>query len=270
MREINMESLCHSVAKIAREVGSEILKQQRNLSPEDIEQKDFHDYVTRVDKYAEEQIVDRLKRLLPGSSFIAEEGTGAKIGSQELEWIIDPIDGTTNFIHRLPVFAISIALVKEGKLCMGVVHEVVQNESFYAWNDSEAFMNGKRIQVSKTNELSPALLATGFPFRDFSLMDPYMKLLKELMQSTSGIRRYGSAAVDLAYVANGRFDAYFEYALNTWDVAAGIYILRSAGGICTDFTGNPNKIDGEQILASNPYLYDVLQKMIAGHLKDEK
>jgi len=266
MREMNMESLCHSVAAMAREVGREALKKQKELSAEQIETKDFHDYVTEVDKYSEAEIVKRLSHLLPGSSFKAEEGTGTQNVDAEYEWIIDPIDGTTNFIHRLPVFAISIALTRNGKLCMGVVHEVVQDECFYAWNDKEAFLNGKKIEVSKTAEFGPSLLATGFPFRDFSNLEAYMKLLESLMQKTSGIRRYGSAAVDLAYVACGRFDAYFEYALNPWDVSAGIYILRAAGGICSDFDANEEELDGRQILASNPYLYPALQKEISGHM----
>jgi myo-inositol-1(or 4)-monophosphatase len=251
---------------MAREVAREVLHQQSTLSEKDIDQKDFHDYVTKVDKYAEEQIVDRLNRLIPGSSFLAEEGTNASETKGDLEWIIDPIDGTTNFIHKLPVFAISIALKVEGQLAMGIVHEVVQGESFYAWDKGEAFVNGKRIGVSKTQELGPSLLATGFPFRDFEKLDPYLSLLRDLMQHSSGIRRYGAAAVDLAYVAAGRFDAYFEYGLKPWDIAAGTYILEASGGKCSDFNGTNTHLSGHEILASNPYLYDVLLKRIKQHL----
>lgn len=267
MKELNLESLCHSVAAMAREIGREIRLKQKELSPEQVHTKDFHDYVTEVDKYAEEQIVERLHRLLPGSSFKAEEGTGATQSSSDLEWVIDPIDGTTNFIHGLPVYAISIALKKEGKLALGVVYEVVQEECFYAWNKEEAFLNGNKIQVSHTKDLGPSLLATGFPFRDFSKMDNYSNLLKELMQHSSGIRRYGSAAVDLVYVACGRFDAYFEYALKEWDVAAGIFILEAAGGICSDFSGEKDVLDGSEILASNPYLYQELQQKLHSYFK---
>lgn len=161
------------------------------------------------------------------------------------------MDGTTNFIHGLPIFSISIALAHKNEIIAGVIYEINQDECFYAWKNGGAFLNGKQIYVSKTDKLDDSLLATGFPYYDYSRLDAYLQLFKHFMQNTRGVRRLGSAAVDLAYVACGRFDGFYEYGLNPWDVAAGIILVKEAGGNCIDFNEGKDYLYGREIIASN-------------------
>jgi myo-inositol-1(or 4)-monophosphatase len=253
LRQSELEELYSKAEKVIDKVGRQIRQIHKNSRSIQIDQKQFHDYVTEVDRQSEEELIRELGALLPGSTFLAEES------SQEIErkgyyWVIDPLDGTTNFIHRLPVYAVSVALCYDEDFVMSFVYECHSKEMFSAF-DGEAYLNGEKVEVSSVRTFDPALLATGFPFREFEHLDPYTEVLKQLMQKTSGIRRMGSAAVDLAYVACGRFDAYFEYNLNPWDVTAGVHIVRCAGGLASDFSGKEDWLDGSQILASNPYLY---------------
>jgi myo-inositol-1(or 4)-monophosphatase len=229
-------------------VGEFIHQESLTFNSASIEKKGFNDLVSYVDKQAEQQLVDGLRRLLPEAGFITEEGTATEKG-RLYNWVIDPLDGTTNFTHGLPVYAVSVALMRGDKTVLGVVHEINRQECFYAIEGGKAYCNEKEIMVSPIDQLSDSLLATGFPYYDFAQMDKYLKILNEFMQSTHGLRRMGSAAVDLAYVACGRFEGFFEYNLNAWDVAAGAFIVQQAGGRVTDFSGNNDFLFGREILA---------------------
>jgi len=247
---VELKKLTEKVCSISKEVGAFIQQESAKLSSGDIETKSKNSLVTYVDKTTEKIVVDFLSELIPESGFIAEEGTSNKKG-EKYNWVIDPLDGTTNFIHGIPTYCVSIALLKNNELILGVIYEPNQDEMFYAWKNGGAYLNGKSISVSSTTKISNALLATGFPYYDYKRIDGYMNMLKWLMHNSRGVRRIGSAAIDLAYVACGRFDAFYEYSLNPWDVAAGAIIVNEAGGSVKDFEGGENYIFGREILASN-------------------
>lgn len=247
---MELKQLTEKVCSISKEVGAFIQQESAKLSSGDIETKSKNSLVTYVDKTSEKIVVDFLSELIPESGFIAEEGTSNKKG-EKYNWVIDPLDGTTNFIHGIPTYCVSIALLKDNELILGVIYEPNQDEMFYAWKNGGAYLNGKSISVSSTTKISNALLATGFPYYDYERIDGYMNMLKWLMHNSRGVRRIGSAAIDLAYVACGRFDAFYEYSLNPWDVAAGAIIVNEAGGSVKDFEGGENYIFGREILASN-------------------
>jgi myo-inositol-1(or 4)-monophosphatase len=252
-----MQKLCQDVCELTKEVGFFIKEQRNSFTSSKIEVKGRNDFVSYVDKTAEEQLVAGLSTLLPEAGFIAEEGTSTRKG-EEYNWIIDPLDGTTNFIHGVPCFAISIALMRKNTLVMGVIYEINLDECFYAWEGSKAYMNGKEIHVSENATLASSLLATGFPYYDYQHLDAYMELFKYFMKNTRGLRRLGSAATDLAYVACGRFEGFYEYSLQPWDVAAGAFIVERAGGKVTDFKGENNYIFGKEIIAGNANSFDEL------------
>ncbi|MAY83671.1 MAG: inositol monophosphatase [Flavobacteriales bacterium] len=237
-----------------------------------MEEKSLNSLVSYVDKTAEQMIVETLSELLPEAGFIAEEGTSDKVGDQ-YNWIIDPLDGTTNFLHGLPVYAVSIALQfqdededEDGDIVLGVVYEVNRDECFYSWKGGKAFLNNEEISVSKESNVKDSLFATGFPYYDYERIDSYFEVLKHLAQNSRGVRRMGSAAVDLAYVACGRFGAFFEYSLHPWDVAAGAFIVQQAGGEVFDFKGGDNWLHGKEILATNGRL-DAQMKDLVGRIK---
>jgi myo-inositol-1(or 4)-monophosphatase len=229
-----------------------------------VEEKGLHDLVSYVDKEAEKRLVTALSEIVPAAGFIAEENPHLK-RSSKMNWIVDPLDGTTNFVHGVPLYSVSIALIDENELVSGVVYEINHDECFYAWKDGTAFLNDKPLKVSPAKKLEQSLVATGFPYHDYSLMKPYLKLFDDLMRSTRGIRRLGSAAVDLAYVACGRFELFYEYGLNPWDVAAGAFIVQQAGGQITDFRRGDNYVFGGQIVASNRTTHEELMKKIEQH-----
>lgn len=259
------QSICQNVQKIARETGSFIRNEREKVSEKDVELKSVASLVTYVDKTAEAKIVEALKKLIPGSGFITEEGTATHSG-EKYKWIIDPLDGTTNFIHGIAPHSVSIALMEDEELVVGVVYEIGQNEMFYAWKGSPAFLNGKEIRVSTAKNLADTLIGTGFPYYAFERVDDYNNAMKELMQHTRGLRRFGSAAVDLAYVAAGRFDAFFEHALHAWDVAAGVLIIRQAGGKVSDFNGGENWLYGGEIVAASEAIFDSFYRIVNKHL----
>lgn len=246
----NLEKILHGTISLSKQVAAFIKYEQENFKASFIEYKGLNDLVSFVDKEAEEKLVQGLSELLPEAGFIAEEGTTTKKG-ERYNWIIDPLDGTTNFIHGLPVYAISIALMDADTVVMGVVLEINKDECFYAIKGGKAFCNGQQIKVSDAPALKDSLIATGFPYYNFDKMENYLAILKEYMQRTHGLRRMGSAAVDLVYVACGRFEAFFEYNLKPWDVAAGTLIVQEAGGIVTDFKNGNDYIFGGEILAAN-------------------
>lgn len=249
-----MQKLVQETAQLIRSVGDFIRTELGKVAKGDIETKSLNSLVSYVDKTAEIRLVEGCTRILPETGFITEEETIASSADKAWRWIIDPLDGTTNFLHQLPFFSISVALQHEEKTVLGFVYEVNRAELFYAWQGGGAWLNEQPISVSTTPTLSDSLIATGFPYYDFDKTAPYLQMLGQLMQGTRGIRRLGSAALDLAYIACGRFDAYFEYSLAPWDVAAGAFLVQEAGGIVTDFGGSDNYIFGKEILACNPYL----------------
>ncbi len=235
-----------------------------NFDPDAVEFKGLNDLVSYVDKTAERQLVRNLSKILPEAGFTTEEKTINRKG-KVFNWIIDPLDGTTNFIHGVPTYSISIALYEENKPVIGVVYEINRGEMFSTFKGGGAFLNNKPISVSQRTELADCLLATGFPYYDFDKQEQYIKLFTEMMRSCRGLRRIGSAAVDLAYVACGRFDAYFEYNLNAWDVAAGAYLVQQAGGEIMTFSGESEFIEKREILATNGRVTDEILVLMDEH-----
>jgi len=258
--------LCLFTCDIARSAGKFMAEERKNFDPLRIETKGLHDLVSYVDRTSEQRIIAGLREVLPESGFIAEEGTSTKHG-ERYNWVIDPLDGTTNFIQGVPVYAVSIGLMEYDELVLGVVYEVGRDECFYAWKDGGAFLNGNPIKVSERNDIHDALLATGFPYNDFSKLDEYLELLKWTMTNARGVRRLGSAATDLAYVACGRFDSFWEYDLKPWDVAAGALIVKEAGGVVTDFSGKNEYIFGGEIIASNAVLADLMLEKVGNFME---
>ncbi|MGB8492580.1 MAG: inositol monophosphatase family protein, partial [Bacteroidales bacterium] len=232
------------------------------------ESKGLNNFVTYVDKGSEKMLIENLKGLVEGAGFIAEEGT-VRTRGPKYNWIIDPLDGTTNFLHGVRPYAISIGLMEDKEIIAGVVHEVGGNETFTAWKDGGAWLNGKMIHVSSTEKLSSSLVATGFPYNLFDRLDPYMDLLTYMVRNTHGVRRLGSASIDLAYVACGRFDLFFEYDLKPWDIAAGMLLVREAGGRFSDFSGNTNDLTGDETLASNALVYNEILEVVDRFMKSK-
>jgi myo-inositol-1(or 4)-monophosphatase len=266
---MNYEAICKKTIDIVLQTSEFIATEAKKFSQEKVEIKGLHNFVSYVDKGSEERIVSGLSKLLPEAGFIAEEGTRAYNGEQ-LKWVIDPLDGTTNFIHGLPVYSISVALMDGDETVLGVVHEVNQKESFYAWKDGKAFLEGRPISVSNASTVQDSLIATGFPYYDFDKMRGYMDSLEYFLQHSHGARRLGSAAADLAYVACGRFEAFYEYSLKPWDVAAGAFILKQAGGKLSDFSGGENYIFGEELIASNSLIFDEFFAIVNKHMAKKK
>lgn len=252
---MDLTSLMAATCEVAKKAGYFIRQERASFDWSKIEHKGFNDLVSYVDKEAEKILVAGLGNLLPEADFITEEGTAGR-NNKVYTWIIDPLDGTTNFIHGLPVFAVSIGLRKDDEIVLGVVYEVNADECFYAAKGLGAFCNGKPIHVSKASSLSQSLIATGFPYSAFQKIDDYLLALKTLMQQTHGLRRMGSAAIDLCYVACGRMDGYFEYNLQPYDVAGGSIIVKEAGGQVTDFRNGEDYIFGREILATNGLIHD--------------
>lgn len=248
LKDIQTQSI-YAVEQAAIFVQRELGK----IGQADIETKSLNSLVTYVDKESEKILVTELQKIMPNASFLTEEHTVAP-SQGEWKWIIDPLDGTTNFIHQIPSFGISVGLQHNEQMVVGIVKEVNRNELFYATKNQGAFLNGTSIQVTATAKLSDSLIATGFPYYDFDSMQAYLQTLAHLMTNTRGIRRLGAAAIDLCYVACGRFDAFFEYSLSPWDVAAGALIVQEAGGVVADFKGGDNWLTGRQIMASNKYV----------------
>lgn len=263
---VNYGIIGGKVVELARETGELIREESKRFTMDAVEQKGLHDYVSYVDKQAERMIVAGLNKILPDSGFIVEEGTVAP-GNSEYKWIVDPLDGTTNFIHGLPPYSISIALMHQRKLVLGVVYEVTLDECFYSWLGGPVYLNGNEVTVSDAPQLSQCLIATGFPYTDFSRMRQFMVTLEYFMKNSHGLRRLGSAAVDLAYVACGRFDAFYEYGLNPWDVAAGAFLVQQAGGKTADFSGNGDYVFGKEIVASNAKVFDEFMTIIKSFMK---
>ncbi len=263
---MKLEEIQKGVIEVCKEVGDFIVHEGNNFDRDKIEQKnDFNNLVSYVDKEAERKLVKRLRELLPEAGFITEEGTVETSADKEYNWIIDPLDGTTNFLHNLPIYSISVGLAKNKEVVLGVVHEMNRNECFHAIEGGSAYCNDKIIKVSGIQTLQESLLATGFPYYHLDKKDIYLEIIKEFIDKTHGIRRLGSAAIDLAYVACGRLEGYFEYNLNAWDVAAGTFIVQQAGGKVSDFSGGNNFLFGGELCASCSGVHAEMAKMIKSH-----
>lgn len=256
-----LTELSSQVVLLATEVALFIESQLHKVTQNDIEEKDLNSLVSYVDKEAEIRLVKTLSRLRPEASFITEEETVASKKVDEI-WIIDPLDGTNNFLHKIPHFAISIALQVQGEVVLGVVYDVTKKECFHAIKGGGAYLNIQSISVSKTHKIPEAFLATGFPYSNTYDELPIMNTLVHWLKNARGVRRMGAAALDLAYVACGRFDAYYETTLNIWDVAAGNLLVEEAGGKVTDYSGGDHHKIGDQILASNGHLHDMVKEVL--------
>jgi len=246
-----MHPMLSNAVKAARRAGNIITRASDDIGALKIQTKTYNDFVTEVDKAAEQAIIETLKDLYPSHGFLGEE-SGESNSESEHIWIIDPLDGTTNFLHGLPQYCISIALQERGVLTQGLVYDPNRNDLFTATKGRGAFLNDKRIRVSQRTKLQQAMIGTGFPFRDFTHLETYMAMLQDMIKKTSGIRRPGSAALDLAYVAAGWYDGFWEIGLSAWDIAAGGLLVQEAGGIVADFEGNESWLQTGNILAANP------------------
>lgn len=251
---MDYKGICERVCEVAREAGNFIAEQRKEFSFDKVEFKGEHNLVSYVDKGAEKIIVERLTALLPDSGFITEEGTVEQT-DRELRWIIDPLDGTTNFVHSLPPYCVSIALMQGREVVVGVVYEVVAGEMFYAWKGSKAYLNGREISVSKVDKLSNSLIALGFAYDSPVEVKNFLRQVEYYQLNTDGIRRIGSAAANLAFVACGRLDAFCQISLHCWDVAAGALIAKAAGAKITDYSGGDDYVFGRQIVVCNEGLY---------------
>jgi myo-inositol-1(or 4)-monophosphatase len=263
---IDLKEICIEIEKAAREAGEFIMRESQGFDIRKTEKKGLNDFVSYVDKGSERMLVKRLSLILPEAGFLTEEGTIKKDGLKYC-WVIDPLDGTTNFLHGFHPYAISIGLMENDEITAGVVYEAGGKESFVAWKDGGAWLNGSRIHVSQAERLSDSLVATGFPYNDFDRIEPYMKCLTYLCQHTHGIRRLGSAAIDLAYVACGRFEVFYEYGLHPWDIAAGTLIVREAGGMVSDFSGNEKNLSGEEFIAGNNKVFPEILGIVSNFMK---
>ena len=257
-----MHPMLNIAIRAARTAGNIIAKGFETQAELQIEAKGDNDYVTRVDKEAEQAIIHKIKQSFPEHSFVGEEG-GVVAGDDDFKWIIDPLDGTTNFIKGIPHFAVSIALMHKGRLDQSVVFDPIRGELFTASRGTGAQLNGFRLRASKAKELSQTILATSFPFRNKTNLPKYLQGFNKIFMQAGDIRRSGSAALDLAYVAAGRYDGYWESGLKPWDIAAGELLVRESGGLVTDFAGGNDPMQRGDIVAGSPKVVQILVK----HLK---
>jgi len=253
---MTMHPMLGIAVKAARRAGSIINRGAREIDLLTITSKGPKDFVSEVDREAERTIVETLLASYPDHAILAEEGTakGANADAENI-WIIDPLDGTTNFLHGFPQYCVSIALSQRGQVTHGVIYDPVRNDLFTATRGRGAFLNDRRIRVSKRHHLRDCLIGTGFPFRDGSYLDTYLRMMKTMIEQTAGLRRPGAAALDLAYVAAGFYDGFWEVGLNAWDVAAGSLLIQEAGGLIGDLAGDGDFLHGGQVIAATPKIF---------------
>ncbi|MDB2664716.1 inositol monophosphatase [Porticoccaceae bacterium] len=263
-----MQPMVNIALRAARQAGDMIVKAADNLELVKVDEKGHHDFVTEVDRRSEEMIIEQIKKAYPDHRFLGEEGGTSGDRSSDVEWIIDPLDGTTNFVRGIPHVAISIACKIKGRLEHAVVVEPFKREEFTASRGDGARLNGRRIRVSGRTQEAGALYATGIPFSNpsFAEMENYLACMHEFADNSSGIRRLGVASLDLAYLAAGRFDVFWEMHLKPWDIAAGVLIVREAGGMVSDFQGGESFLATGHIIACTPKLFKPTLKIIAKHL----
>lgn len=265
-----MQPMLNIALRAARTAGELIVRSVERLDVISVNEKDAKDYVTEIDRAAEQSIIASLRKAYPNHGILAEE-SGLQPGSgdgADYLWVIDPLDGTTNFIRGVPHYAVSIACKYRGRLEHGVVLDPVRQEEFTASRGRGAALNGKRMRVSPRKSLEGALLGTGFPFREGQLdsLDSYLGMFRSLVGQTAGLRRCGAASLDLAYVAAGRYDAFWEFGLSEWDMAAGALLVQEAGGLVSDFTGNHQFLDKGHIVAGNTKCFKAVLTAIQPHL----
>jgi myo-inositol-1(or 4)-monophosphatase len=258
---MNEKSICEAVCEIAIEAGKFIRQERLKFHSSEIIDKSWNQLVSYVDVETEKMLVQQLKGIVPQASFITEENTVERREAR-LQWIIDPLDGTTNFMHGIPPYAVSVALAEGEQLLVGVVYEVTAGECFAAWKGGGAFLNQQPIRVSENALLKNSITATGFPPGGFKRMENYFTTLQHLFVNSRAVRRLGSAAVDIAYVACGRFDAFYEYELNAWDVGGASLIVQEAGGVVSDFAGGNKFLFGKEIIACNQNFYAEFRKLV--------
>jgi len=268
MSSPNLHPMLNVAVKAARAAGAIINRAALDVEAVRISQKQVNDFVTEVDHASEKVIIETLLTAYPGHGILAEE-SGTEHGAQDSDyvWIIDPLDGTTNFIHGFPVYCVSIALAVRGKIEQAVIYDPSRNDLFTATKGRGAFMNERRIRVSKRTRLNECLVSTGFPFRTGDNFKQYLAIMADLMPRMAGLRRPGAAALDLAYVAAGFTDGFFETGLNIWDVAAGSLLVTEAGGLIGNFTGEPEFLDQRECLAGAPRIYGQLVPLLAKYSK---
>lgn len=259
-----MHPTLNIAVKAARRAGAIINRASADLNLLKVSAKQDNDFVTEIDRAAESAIIEVLLDAYPDHAILAEES--GQTGSSEFQWIIDPLDGTTNFIHGFPQYAVSIGLAQKGVVTQAVVFDPTRNELFIASKGGGAFLNDRRIRVSGRPRLSDALIGTGFPFRMFDHIETYLAIFREVMQKTHGVRRPGAASLDLAYVAAGRLDAFWEIGLSPWDMAAGSLLITEAGGLAGDLTGEPGYLQSGNIIAGTPKVFAQLLQLIGPHL----
>lgn len=257
------------VAKQAAREGVRVIKSFRKKGIK-IQQKGFHDLVTDADVAAEKAILGLIQHHFPDDEILAEESAAKGYLTEARTWIVDPIDGTTNFANDFPIYCVSVAMWEDYLPKVGVVIEVNRDEEFTAAAGEGAWLNGEKMSVSSTSDSKNAFIGTGFPYNDLSLVDSYLKLFRQLMEDVQGIRRPGSAAYDLCCVACGRFDGFYEYSLHIWDVAAAALIIQEAGGTVTDWNGNDKWTFGERFVAGNSEIHSYLLNMIKEYIPDEQ
>jgi myo-inositol-1(or 4)-monophosphatase len=261
-----MSPLINIALRAARAAGNIIVRSMERMDSIQITEKSQNDFVTEVDKQAEQIIIDAIRQAYPNHGILAEESGRLTVANEETVWIIDPLDGTNNYVHGFPHFAVSIAVQHKGKLEHGLIFDPLKQETFIASRGEGARLNDRRIRVSKRTSLQGALLGTGFPFRQFHQLDSYLQTLKTLIPQTVGIRRAGSAALDLAYVAAGRLDGFWEFGLGAWDIAAGAVLIQEAGGLVSDSQGGENYLTTGEVVAGAPKVFKPLLQTVKAEL----
>jgi len=259
-----MHPMLNIAVKAARRAGTIINRAAQNLDILTVTQKTANEFVSEVDREAEQAIIKILLAAYPSHSILAEESGQA--GRSEYQWIIDPLDGTTNFLHGFPQYAVSIGLMHKGVLTQGVVYDPTRNDLFTTSRGHGAYLNDRRIRVSKRRQLDQSLIGTGFPFREFTLADDYLRIFRDMIRNTAGVRRAGSAALDLSYVAAGRLDGFWEFGLKPWDMAAGVLLITEAGGLVGDLEGNDKFMASGNLVCGNPKIFVQLLQNVASHL----
>jgi myo-inositol-1(or 4)-monophosphatase len=259
-----MHPMLNTAVRAARRAATVIQRASNNLDLITPEKKGHNDFVSEVDRAAERAIIETILEAYPKHAILAEE-SGSQ-GDSEFVWIIDPLDGTTNFLHGLPQYAVSIALMHKGVVTQAVVYDPCSNDLFTATRGVGAYLNDRRIRVSKVRELSDALVGTGFPYTDFKNLEKYIAIFRDMTQKAAGVRRPGAAALDLAYVACGRFDGFFEFGLKTCDLAAGSLLVQEAGGLVTDFNGEEGFFESGDVLCGSPRVFGQMLQVIRQHL----
>lgn len=256
-----LEKLLHQTRLVVNKAVEYIFIQSLRLNEIEPQMKSLHNLVSEVDITAEQILVEGLNRALPEAGFITEENSIEQL-KKEFTWVIDPLDGTTNFLHGLPFYSVSVGLLHHDEVILGIVHDVSRNEQFYGYKNGGAFVNGKQLDISKSKILHDSLIITGFFYNETEVLEKFLNIMRRLVNESRAFRRLGSAALDLAYVAAGRCDGFFEFNLNAWDVAGGVILVKEAGGFVSDFHKTDNYIFGKEILAARSGTFDELLTLI--------